>query len=392
MKVLMLGWELPPYNSGGLGVACWGLAQALSKKGVDITFVMPKKIDVDADFMEIVFANIKDAEQKLQGIYQSYSMWKKELELDDSGYADFVSASLDYADKIRAIAKKHNSDLIHAHDWLTFPAGLSAREVMKTPLISHIHSTEIDRTGGNSPNPAVYKIESNALRKSDKVITVSNFTKDIVMKHYGVESDKVDVVYNGSDKMTTVELPPALQAMKDLGYKVVLFLGRITLMKGPEYFVRAAKLVTRYNKKTIFVVTGSGDMQEQMIGEAAKLGISDKFIFTGFLRGEEKDRIFQTADVYVMPSVSEPFGITALESVVNGTPALISKQSGVSEVLQHVLKTDFWDVEEMANKIVTLLRYDALASDLKKESIKEIRNINWDRSADKLIQVYDRLI
>lgn len=392
MKVLMLGWELPPHNSGGLGVACWGLAKSLSKKGVDITFVMPKKIDVDADFMDIVFANVDYSKEEMQGVYQSYTKWKEELKLNDSVPSDFVSASFDYAKKIGKIAKRHNADLIHSHDWLTFPAGLAARNAIGKPLISHVHSTEIDRTGGNSPNPSVYKIESNAFRNADRVIAVSNFTKNTIVSHYGIQDKKVDVVYNGSEKLEPDQLPPALKSMKDLGYKVVLYLGRITLQKGPEYFVHAAKLVSQFNKKTIFVVTGSGDMQEQMIGDAARLGISDKFIFTGFLRGEEKDRIFQTADVYVMPSVSEPFGITALESVVNGTPALISKQSGVSEVLQHVLKTDFWDVEEMANKIVTLLRYDSLKSDLTKESIKEVKNINWDNSANSCLRVYNRLV
>ena len=388
----MVGWELPPHNSGGLGVACWGLAKSLAKKGVDITFVLPKKINVDSDFMDIVFANIDYSEEQMQGVYQSYSNWKKEFELPNSGHSDYVSASFDYADKIRAIAKKHNADLIHAHDWLTFPAGLSAKSINKKPLVCHVHATEIDRTGGNSPNPEVYKIECETLKRSDKIITVSNFTKKIVVDHYGINDNKIDVVYNGADSLTTKELPPALGEMKKLGYKIVLYLGRITLQKGPEYFVKAAKIVSDFDKKALFVVTGSGDMQEQMIAEAAALGVSDKFIFTGFLRGEEKDRIFRTADIYVMPSVSEPFGITALESVVHGTPALISRQSGVSEVLQHVLKTDFWDVDEMANKIVTLLRYQALSNDLKREGIKEVKNINWDNSADKCINVYNRLV
>lgn len=392
MKVLMLGWELPPHNSGGLGVACWGLSKALAEKGVKVTFVLPKKIDVGSDFMEIVFANVKDVDHTALGVYKNYSHWKEEMELEVDTPHDFVRGAFDYAEKIQAIAKKHNADIVHAHDWLTYPAGVSARKTIGKPYVAHIHSTEYDRTGGNSPNPVVYKIESNGLRSADKVISVSDFTKNIVVDKYGVDHNKVHTVHNGAERFDSDQLPPALEEMKKLGYKMVLFLGRITLQKGPDYFVHAAKIVSDFEDKVMFVVTGSGDMQEQMIGEAARLGISDKFIFTGFIRGQEKDRIFQSADVYVMPSVSEPFGITALESVVNGTPALISKQSGVSEVLHHVLKADFWDVEEMANKIVTLLRYDALKNDLSKESIKEVRNVNWHNSADKCINIYNHLI
>lgn len=212
--------------------------------------------------------------------------------------------------------------------------------------------------------------------------------KKILIDKYGVSPDKIEVVYNGIDYHNERIYPQALGAFRKLGYKIVLFLGRITLQKGPEYFVRAASKVLAYRPKTLFVVTGSGDMKTQMIAEAANLGILDKFLFTGFLRGQERDKIFQAADVYVMPSVSEPFGITALEAAANNTPVLVSKQSGVSEIFQNCLKVNFWDVEEMAGKIVAILRYRELGNDLKREGARELNNFTWAKAADKVISVY----
>ena len=216
--------------------------------------------------------------------------------------------------------------------------------------------------------------------------------KNILVTNYGINPDKITVVYNGIDEPSKKNIPPALTAFKELGYKIVLYLGRITLQKGPEYFVRAAKKVSEYYPKAIFVVTGCGDMQDFMVAEAARLGVLPKFLFTGFLRGDEKNQIYQSADLYVMPSVSEPFGITALEAIANGTPVLISKQSGVSEILKNALKVDFWDIDEMANKILAVLNYQPLKTDLKKESSKEIKNITWDKAADKCLDIYNHLV
>ncbi|MFV1917247.1 MAG: glycosyltransferase family 4 protein [Patescibacteria group bacterium] len=387
MKVLMLGWEFPPFNSGGLGVACLGLAKALAQEGVKITFVLPKKQKVEVDFMQLMFANLEEIE-KLAAAYTTGSMDEKVL---DTGFGFVTQANL-FGQRVAKLALKCKADIIHSHDWLTFPAGIAAKTVLKKPLVAHVHSTEFDRTGGHFPNPAVYKIEKNGLIKADKVISVSNFTKNILVDKYGISHDKVDVIHNGVDKFTPKDLPPALAPLKDMGYKIVLYLGRITLHKGPEYFLRAAKRVSEYEPKVIFVVVGDGDMQEQMMNEAANLGILDKVIFTGFLRGDEKDRIYQSADLYVLPSVSEPFGITPLEAIANGTPAIVSKQSGVSEVLNHVLKVDFWDTEDMANKIIGVLEYPSLVSDLRAESSKELPKINWHESARKTIGIYEQLV
>jgi len=389
-KVLMVGWELPPYNSGGLGVACLGLANALTQKGIEVTFVLPQKVDLNINNFKIIYANIEKDLKKVPSAYSS-CIDSESLRVG-SWPPDYARGALKYAEKIRQIAKKCNVDVIHAHDWFTFPAGVAAKEVLNKPLITHVHSTEYDRTGGNYPNPYVYSIEKYGLENADKVISVSQFTKDALVRNYGIDSNKINVVHNGIDlKGKKKNFPPALQSLKNLGYKIVLFLGRITLQKGPEYFVQAAKKVLDKDKKVIFVVAGSGDMQEQMMQEAGHLDMLDKMLFTGFVRGEEKDRIYQTADLYVMPSVSEPFGITPLEAISHGTPAIVSKQSGVSEVLDHVLKVDFWDVGDIADKILAVLEHRPLHEDLVDQSTKELPNINWGVSADKCIGIYNQL-
>lgn len=392
MNILMLGWEYPPHNSGGLGEACMGLTEALAKQGVSITFVLPKKVDVYAPHMNVVFANITDDGSQLYPAYTTnVSYWKQGSKVDEFP-PDFVRGAMAFADKIESIAKKYRSDLVHSHDWMTFPAGMRAQSLSGKPLVTHIHSTEFDRTGGNFPNKYVYDIEKAGVQKSDKVISVSGLTKSIVSREYGVDLGKIDVVYNGIENIERAHLPHTLESLKQLGYKVVLFLGRITLQKGPEYFVRSAKRIIEYEPKTVFVVVGSGDMLGQMMEEVAANGLMNHFFFTGFLRGEEKDQMYQSSDVYVMPSVSEPFGITALEAVAHGTCVLASKQSGVSEVLTNILKADFWDTEEMANKIISLFRYPAMEVDLKKNSKEELVNINWDKAAEKTIQVYKQLL
>lgn len=389
MNVLMIGWELPPHNSGGLGVACLGLAKALANNGSEVTFVLPKKVDLDYDFLNIVFANVKGA-KKIKSSYSSLST-KSTYQLLNDLPSDYVLAVLEYGRRVKEIAAKCQADIIHAHDWLTYPAALAAKEVLGVPLVVHIHNTAFDRGGGNC-NPYEYAIEKLGFEEADVVLSVSEFTKRILMDKYGIPNEKIKVVHNGIDTFPRKDLPPALTSMKKLGYKIVLFLGRITMHKGPEYFIRAAKRVTEFDKKVLFVVVGSGDKRGEMIVQAANLGISDRVFFTGFLRGEEKDRIYQSADLFVMPSVSEPFGIVSLEAAANGTPVIVSKQSGVSEVLNHALKVDFWDTDEMANQMLAVLNYRSLGSVLRKESARELPSISWDNAADKCLGVYQALI
>ncbi|KKQ25202.1 MAG: Glycosyltransferase [Microgenomates group bacterium GW2011_GWC1_37_12b] len=392
-NVLMIGWELPPFNSGGLGEACLGLSKALAKKGTNVTFVLPQKVDLHFDFMNLVFANVaEEGTDLVNEAYQSYEVWVKgkKFKIKDapSGY---VAGALKYAKRIKEIAQKAVPDIIHSHDWFTFPAGIAAKEATNAPFVAQVHSTEIDRTGGNSPNQTVFEIEKLGVQSADKVIAISQMQRNILNTSYDVSPEKIEVVYNGASFFEKEKLPPTLEFYKSAGYKIVLFLGRITLMKGPEYFVRAAKRILDYEKKVIFVVVGNGDMFSQMLSEAVNLGIMNNFIFTGFLQGEDKHRIYQTADIYLMPSVSEPFGLTVLESIGNGTPVLLSKQSGVSEIVSNVLKTDFWDIDEIANKVISAIRYPALLTVLKDESKKELPNISWDRSADKCLHVYQDL-
>ena len=391
LRVLMLGWELPPFNSGGLGEACLGLADALAKKGVDLTFVLPRKVDITVDGWRLVFADVDEEVVKTLGVYTTALHWSSLLKKDDLP-PDFVRAAFKYAQMVRKLVKKHDSDIIHAHDWMTYPSGIVAKSALGKPLVAHVHSTEFDRTGGHNPNPYVYAIEREGLLCADRVLPVGGFMKDILVNSYGVDQEKIRVIYNGIDEDFGRRLPPALTKFKELGFKIVLYLGRITLQKGPEYFVRSAKIVSAHYPKTLFVVTGSGDMQGYMMAEAASLNVMDKFLFTGFLRGDERRQIFQSADIYVMPSVSEPFGIVALEAAASGTPVLVSKQSGVAEVMKNILKVDFWDVEEMANKILCVLEYDALPADLRRESGKEVKNFSWSHAADEVLGVYNQLV
>ncbi len=398
LKVLMFGWEFPPYNSGGLGTACFGLTRALSSyEGMDVIFVLPKKINVSSDFVKIIFADTSSVLTEkdisiLSGYITSseYTSSKKDITVGLYG-ATLLQEVKYYAKRAREIAKREDFDIIHAHDWLSFLAGIEAKKVSGKPLVLHVHATEFDRTGGQGVNQDVYDIEKYAMGQADEIIAVSNFTKNKIIEHYGISGDKITVVHNGVDMSDYKKLPARLERIKKEGkQKIVLFVGRITIQKGPEYFVQAAKIVLEYYPDVLFVVAGSGDMQYQMMREATDLGIGDKVIFTGFLRGDDLTSLYQAADLYVMPSVSEPFGIIPLETIANGTPVIVSKQTGVSEVLTHALKVDFWDVEEMANKILGVLQNDSLQKTLKEESHKEVKKLNWKASAKKVLDVYKK--
>lgn len=307
----------------------------------------------------------------------------------DGGYGgDLFGDAERYAGLAAALGAHERFDVIHAHDWLTYPAGLALRALTGKPLVVHIHATEFDRSGEHV-NQGVYDLERAGLVGADRVIAVSRLTKAVVHKRYGVPDEKIDVVYNGVDQD---DVQPSSGASIEGDDKIVLFLGRITMQKGPEYFVRAAKRVLEKDDKVKFVVAGSGDMAVRMIEEAAALGIGHKVLFTGFLRGRDVDRVFRMADCYVMPSVSEPFGIAPLEAMRNDVPVIVSKQSGVSEVLTHALKVDFWDTDEMANKIVAVLRYPPLGQTLREHGRFELRGLSWNGAAEKTVKSYARAI
>jgi glycosyltransferase involved in cell wall biosynthesis len=399
MKVLMFGWEFPPHNSGGLGVACQGLARALKEKNTDVVFVLPKFLGNTSENFKIVYANVPDinilAVNSLLTPYissEKYARLRREL-----GDAVFGNTLFEEVRRYGLIAKRiaasEPHDIIHAHDWLSFSAGMGAKSVSRRPFIAHVHATEVDRTAGNV-NRYIYDRELEGVNASDRVISVSEYTKKTLINHYLQQPDKITVVHNGIDCTnynTNVAQNLGLYRLKKLGFKIVLFVGRITIMKGPDYFVTAARHVLKERTKTMFVVVGSGDMEGQIMNQVAALGISDKFLFPGFLRGKQLSEIFKTADLFVMPSVSEPFGLTPLESLIHGTPVIVSKQSGVSEVLNHVFKVDFWDTEEMADKILSVLNYKSLQTTLKINGQKEANLITWDKAADKCLSVYNQL-
>lgn len=389
----MFGWEFPPYNSGGLGVACEGLVKALAKKGVEVCFVLPREIDCRASFCRFLFASPKKtASTTFFSAYTTFNvLGLARLKDGRMIYENDLFREVElYRYAARVIAKQERHDLIHAHDWLTFPAGLEAKKASGRPLIVHIHATEFDRTGGLNPNSYVYEMERQGFEGADLIIAVSNFTRQKVVQHYGINPDKIRIVHNAVDFPEVGPRPSYLKAKGDK--KMVLFLGRITLQKGPDYFLSAAQMVLQQRPNVIFVMAGSGDMQGRLIEKAAEFGMEDKVFFPGFLRGEELTRMYQAADLYVLPSVSEPFGITPLEALRSGVPVLISKQSGVAEILNHCLKVDFWDVEQMANKIIAVLDYEELYRSLRENGVQEVRKISWDDSAQKCLEVYNEVL
>ena len=393
----MFGWEFPPFNSGGLGVACLGLTRAMSERGMEVLFVMPKKLDVRSPWARFVFADMPQISIRAINAALSPYMTKAGYKRSDNFYGwGLLDEVRRYAASGAAIAEAEEFDVIYAHDWLSFGAGMEAKRVSGKPLIVHVHATEFDRCGGPmGVNHDVYEIEKAGMETADLVVAVSDFTKRIIVSEYGISEKKIRVVHNGIDETTAphggAELP-RLRALKAAGNKLVLFLGRVTLQKGPDYFIRAAKKVLERNPKVFFILSGSGDMHGAMMDLAARIGLADKLLFTGFLDGPEKHEIYSSADLFVMPSVSEPFGITSLEAMRLGTPVLISKQSGVSEVVKHALKVDFWDVDEMANKILGVIGYPGIKETISGHAKGEAERITWAEAAAKVDSIVHELV
>jgi glycogen synthase len=394
MRILMLGWELPPHNSGGLGIACYQLCKALAKKGADIEFVLPYTAEHPGiDFMRINSAHPQDVETVLKaGIaYDSFKYVKSTGEVQ---YMDIFGQAMIYEEAVGRIVQLGEFDIIHAHDWLTCRAALRAKMLTGKPLVVHLHSIESDRAGKEfGGNPMVREVEALALMVADKVVTVSQFTKDSVIREYGIPADKIEVVHNYSDPNDLVpsngdNIYRYLAYMKTLGYRTVVNVGRLTIQKGLPNLLYAFKEVVERAPKTFLLLVGDGEQKFELINQAADLGIGANVFFAGFLRGQKLRDAFSVADLFVMPSISEPFGLVALESIGYGTPVLISKQSGVSEVIHNCLKVDFWDVKEMANMITAVVQNDPLRDALHANSLHEYLSHSWDESADKLWDVY----
>jgi len=394
MKVLMLGWELPPHNSGGLGVACYQLCKALSKKGVGIEFVVP----YTADHGDIDFMNIRAAHpQGITAILKSgiaYDSYKYVYEDGHEEWFNMYDQQAAYEAAVGQLIPLMEFDVIHAHDWLTFRAGLRAKHLSNKPLILHVHSIESDRAakeGGG--NPLVREIEGLSLLMADRIIAVSKLTKQAIIREYNIPADKIDVVHNSLDLEMIEPLAldsthAYLKAMRAHGYRVVVSIGRLTIQKGLTNLLYSAKAVIDKAPKTLFLIVGSGEQYNELIELAADLKISRNVIITGFQRGARWRDSFDVGDLFVMPSISEPFGLTPLEAAGYGTPSLISKQSGVAEVFKNCLKVDFWDINEMANQITAVVTNDILKDELQKNAMIEYDNLSWHPAADRLLEWY----
>jgi len=370
MKVAMIGWEYPPFKAGGLATHCYGLTRSLADKNVKVDFYMPKtKHSAKSDKPNLFIKEVGETE-----VFPYDRPNVKELE------GKFYDAVYKYNEMVVS-SVKGKYDVIHCHDWLTMKAGVELKEKTGAPLVITVHSTEYDRSGWLSPNQWFIDLEKEGMQKADKIIAVSHFTKRVIIDKYGIDPNKIEVVHNA--------VYPICEGQKK---DIVLFLGRLTIQKGPEFFLKAAKKVIEYKPNSQFVVAGMGDMLPKLIDQAVELGISNKVIFTGLISDEEVKHIYGISSVYVMPSVSEPFGITALEAISAGTPTIVSKTAGVAETFKNCLKVDFWDTDEMANKIVSLLKYKPLHKTISNEGKNEINLFTWHRVADRTIDVYRRTI
>ncbi len=424
MKVLMFGWEFPPHISGGLGTACYGLTKGLASTGTEVLFVMPSASgDEDQESVRIINASDVELRESLSDLerftekvrfmkidsnlvpYLDPVEFKKMISEDMEGRREWFRVH--YGDKYKfsgkyganlmeevaryaliagEIAIENSFDVIHAHDWLTYLAGITAKRFSGKPLVVHVHATEYDRSGTNI-NTQVYDIERAGMEAADKVITVSNLTRNIVINKYGIEPSKVVTVHNAVDFQNFEQL----EVERGVNDKIVTFLGRITFQKGPEYFIEAAaKVLSRY-PDVRFVMAGSGDMLNRSIRRVARLGIAHRFHFTGFLKGDDVKRMFAHSDVYVMPSVSEPFGISPLEAMRSNVPAIISKQSGVAEVLKHAIKVDFWDIDAMADAIYSLLTYPAISKMAVRCGLDEVNALRWEHAAEQINSIYNEV-
>ena len=430
----MFGWEFPPHIAGGLGTACYGMTQGLARNDVEVIFVMPKasgdederfvKVvnasDVEARYCDSTIEGAEDIMRKISFVHIDSNMvpyispeefatyregyertgrkfWEKEGDSWTQRYtfsgkygANLMEEVARYAVVAAEVARQLEGqfDVIHAHDWLTYFAGIAAKRVSGKPLVVHMHATSFDRSSSDNIDTRVYEIERAGMAAADRVIAVSNLTRKIVIEKYNIPAEKVVTVHNAvrfAEKEN--ELPE-----RGVTDKIVTFLGRITFQKGPDYFVEAAAKVLKRVPNVRFVMAGSGDMMNHVIRRVARLGIADRFHFTGFLKGDDVHKMFQLSDVYIMPSVSEPFGISPLEAMRANVPSIISKQSGVAEVLDYAVKVDYWDVDAMADAIYGFVKYPALAKMFSEKGLEEVTGLKWNNAAAKIKTVYEDAI
>jgi glycosyltransferase involved in cell wall biosynthesis len=410
----MLGWEFPPYFAGGVGVVCSALTRALADRGVDVTYIMPfGPSEVRAEHLRLLVASRLAPAIELVPIESGlYAYAQSAPPVGTPGRRFLLDRPAGGAEERRLYgAELHGEiqrfrrqveelassldlafDVIHAHDWTTFPAAMALRRLIGKPLVVHVHITEFDKSGGAYADSHTWAIEKSGMDAADAVITVSDLVRRRVIDSYFVDARKVRVVHNGVEAYAP---PPAVNVACDRmfgGNKVVLFLGRVTLLKGPDYFIEAARRVLAVDPRVTFVMAGTGDLLPRMVERSAEAGIGERMVFTGFVDRDEAMRLFRRADLFVMPSVSEPFGIVPLEAMDQGAPVILSRQSGVSEVVRHAIKVDFWDVDDLASKMLSALAYPALATELSRNGREESARLNWSVASGRVVDVYDELV
>lgn len=398
MKILMLGWELPPHNSGGLGVACLNLSKSLAKMGADIDFVVPYEAEHHLEYMNVLSACEIDPLIRYGGAYESKEIEKKKFhQAKTQQNLSIRDIQKSYCDFVNKYLMEHKPEVVHAHDWLTYEAGILAKKNFGIPLVAHVHATEFDRGGPEGGNPLIRQIEYEGLVWADKIIAVSHATKDMIVAHYGIPADKIDVAYNGFDVPDDDSYHydgssyQYLENLKKKGYTIVSTVGRFTLQKGLFHLMRAAARAISIHPKMVFLFAGDGEQKEQLMRTSADLGIAKNVIFTGFIRGKQLRDIYSISDIFVMSSVSEPFGLTALEAAHHGNALIVTKQSGVGEVLNSIVRYDFWDEDKLASALVNIAESPALEDSLRDGIKHEYARISWDDVAEKCVEVYDEV-
>jgi glycosyltransferase involved in cell wall biosynthesis len=401
MKILMLGWELPPHNSGGLGVACYYMSKALALHDATIDFVVPYQVEYpEIDWMTVHGATkLTPSERYGLGAYESSRVIDTPMsKADADNLKDMRGVQKSYTKYVETLVETISPDVIHAHDWLSMEAGMRAKAITHAPLVVHVHATEFDRAGGIG-NPLVHEIEYQGLMMADRIIAVSEMTKNIIISNYGIASDKIEVVHNAIDidclndgYIYDGSTYKYLEFMRSKGYTIVSSVTRFTIQKGLTFFIRAAAKACKKYEKLLFLLAGDGDQRNELIELAADLGIADKIFFTGFVRGKQWRDSYSVSDIFVMSSVSEPFGLTALEAAHHGNALIITNQSGVCEVLDDILRYDFWDDDKLAELIVSVATSKPLMKSLQDGVMKEYSKISWDDASTKCINVYKSAI
>lgn len=400
MKILMLGWELPPHNSGGLGVACLNMAHALADQGVDIDFVVPYTAEhPHTEFMHVLNAtNLNPIHRYGGGSYASLSIHQNIIPTID--HPDMISirtVQKSYQDFVDEYLMEFKPDLIHAHDWLTYEAGILAKKNYGIPLVAHVHATEYDRAGSCEGNPLIHEIEREGLMMADKIIAVSDLTRHIIHDKYDIPFNKIDVIYNSLDEgyYTDYTYDDSMYkyatSLKEEGYTIVSTVGRFTVQKGLDFLMNAARKAIDKDPKLLFIFAGDGEEKNRLIAKAATLGISKNVVFTGFIRGKKLRDIYSLSDIFVMSSVSEPFGLTALEAAYHGDALILTNQSGVSEVIWSAMKYDFWDEDKLADEIIAIANYHPLKKTLQQNVKTEYSQISWSKVAKKCQKIYNNV-